>query len=116
MKTASRESNVSQNPMKSFGIVGAVAMLGLNIAVLAFFVLWKIADSTAIGRMELDSIMDPGQMLPNSELMWLAAHGSVLMLVVLDVLIVAALVKMTSVRQRAASRDQNAYSASDRLV
>lgn len=55
-------------------------------------------------------------MLPNSEMMWLAAHGSVLMLVVLDVLIVAGLVKMAGAPQRAASRNQNAYSASDRLV
>ncbi|WP_275439066.1 hypothetical protein [Glutamicibacter protophormiae] len=43
---------MSQIPMKAFGIVGVVAMLGLNISVLAFFVLWKIADSTAIGHME----------------------------------------------------------------
>lgn len=93
-----------------------MAVVGLNIAVLAFFVLWKIADSTAIGRMESEPSVDPGQMLPNSELMWLAAHGSVLMLVVVDVLIVAGLVKMTGVRQRAANREQDAYSESDRLV
>lgn len=107
---------MSQIPMKAFGIVGVVTMLGLNISVLAFFVLWKIADSTAIGHMESESSVDPGQMLPNSEMMWLAAHGSVLMLVVLDVLIVAGLVKMAGAPQRAASRNQNAYSASDRLV
>ncbi len=107
---------MSQNSVKKLVIAGAMAMVGLNISVLAFFVLWKIADSTAIGHMESESSVDPGQMLPNSEMMWLAAHGSVLMLVVLDVLIVAGLVKMAGAPQRAASRNQNAYSASDRLV
>lgn len=96
---------MSQDPMRTLGIAGAVAMVGLNITVLAFFVLWSIADSAAIGRMESESNMDPGQMLPNSELMWLAAHGSVLMVVVLDVLAVAGLVKMTGVLQRNARRN-----------
>lgn len=100
---------MSQNPMKTLGIAGAVAMVGLNIAVLAFFVLWRIADNAAIDRMEPESRVDPGRMLPNSEMMWLAAHGSVLMILVLDVLIVAALVKMTGALHRAAIQSQNAY-------
>ena len=99
---------MSQNPMKTLGITGAVAMVGLNITVLAFFVLWLIADSAAVGRMESESIIDPGQMLPNSELLWLAAHGSVLMVVVLDVLAVAWLVKTKGGPQRAASMELNA--------
>ena len=99
---------MTQDPMKTLGIAGAVAMVGLNITVVAFFVLWLIADSAAIDRMESESNMDPSQMLPNSELMWLAAHGSVLMVVVLDVLAVAWLVKMTGVPQGVASKEQNA--------
>lgn len=109
MTTASREPNMSQNSVKTLGIAGAVAMVGLNITVLAFFVLWLIADSAAIGRMESESNMDPGQMLPNSELIWLAAHGSVLMVVVLDVLAVAWLVKAKGAPQHATSKEQNAY-------
>ncbi len=99
---------MSQNPMKTLGVAGAVAMVGLNITVLAFFVLWLIADSAAVARMESESSIDPGQMLPNSELMWLAAHGSVLMVVVLDVLAAFWPVKMTGVPQRAASMELNA--------
>ena len=95
---------MSQNSVKKLGIAGAVAMVGLNISVLAFFVLWLIADSAAISRMESESSMDPGQMLSNSELMWLAAHGSVLMVVVLDVLAVAWLVKANDVRRRLIER------------
>lgn len=91
---------MSQNPMKTLSIAGAVAMVGLNVTVVAFFVLWLIADGVAISRMESESSMDPSQMLPNSELMWLAAHGSLLMLVVVDVLIVEWLVKNnTTMRQ-----------------
>ncbi len=99
---------MSQNPMKTLGITGVVAMVGLNITVLAFFVLWLIADSAAIGRMESESSIDPGQMLPNSELMWLAAHASVLMVVILDALAVAWLVKTKGVPQPATSKEQNA--------
>lgn len=83
---------MSQNPMKTLGIAGAASMVGLNIAVLAFVVLWLLADSAAIGRMESESSLDPDQLLPNSELMWLAEHGSVLMLAVLDALVVVWLV------------------------
>lgn len=79
-------------------------MVSLNIAVLAFFILWQIADTAAIGRMESESSVDPGQMLQNSKMLWLAAHGSVLMLVVVDVLIVVRVVKTTGSPQRAASR------------
>lgn len=99
---------MSQDPKKTLGLAGAVAMVGLNITVVAFFVLWLIADSAAIGRMESESSIDPGQMLPNSELMWLAAHGSVLMVVVLDVLAVAWLVKTKGVPKHAASMELNA--------
>lgn len=100
---------MSQDPKKILGLAGAVAMVGLNITVVAFFVLWLFADSAAIGRMESESSIDPGQMLPNSELMWLAAHGSVLMVVVLDVLAVAWVVKTSGVPQPATSKEQNAY-------
>lgn len=100
MTPASRELNMSQNPMRTLSIAGAVAMVGLNVTVVAFFVLWLIADSAAIRRMETESNMDPGQMLPNSELMWLAAHGSLLMVVVLDVLAVALLVMTNGVPPR----------------
>ena len=94
---------MSQNSVKTLGIAGAVALVGLNITVLDFFVLWLISDNAAIGRMESESSIDPGQMLPNSELMWLAAHGSVLMVVVLDALAIAWLVKTKDVPQHVAS-------------
>lgn len=97
---------MSQDPMKTLGITGVVAMVGLNITVLAFFVLWLVADSAAVGRMESESSIDPGQMLPNSELMWLAAHGSVLTVVVLDVLAAAWLVKSSDVPQHAVNKEQ----------
>lgn len=84
----------------------AVAVVGLNIAVLAFLVLWLIADIAAISRMESESSVDPGQMLLNSDMLWLAAHGSMLMLVVVDVLIVVWLVKMAGVLQHGLIKEQ----------
>ncbi|MFJ2469533.1 hypothetical protein [Glutamicibacter sp. NPDC087583] len=85
-----------------------MTVFALNIEVLAFLVQLLIADSAAVGRMESESSVDPGLMLPNSELIWLVAYGSVLKLVVLVVLIVAGLFKMTGCGQRSATEEQNA--------
>lgn len=46
-------------------------------------------------------------MLLNSDMLWLAAHGSMLMLVVVDVLIVVWLVKMAGVLQHGLIKEQS---------
>lgn len=95
MDFASLEPNLSRNSMNSLGIVGAMQLAGLNIVVLVFFVLWKTADSIAVGHMESKYGMDSGQTNPNSELMWLAAIGFELVAAVTAVLIVVWLVNST---------------------
>lgn len=78
--------HMSRGFKKVLGVVSGFTLLGLNIAFVAFFTLWQIADSAAINRMEMATGVDPAQMLPNANLMWIAAHASVLLLLVADVL------------------------------
>ncbi|MCO1337578.1 hypothetical protein BJH93_01505 [Kocuria polaris] len=94
---------MSQRAVKVFGLLGGLVLLGLNTAVIAFYSLWQIADSAAINRMESDSGMDPTQILPNANLMWVAAHGSVSMVLALDVLAVILVIKLVTSRRRASS-------------
>lgn len=61
------------------------ALVALNVAVTGFYVLWHIADSAAVARAE-DAGFDGAQLLPNWELLWMAAHASLLMMLVVDVL------------------------------
>jgi hypothetical protein len=77
---------MSKGYKKVLGVLSGLTLLGLNIAVVAFFTLWQIADSAAINRMETATGVDPAQMLPNANLMWIAAHASFLMVLVADVL------------------------------
>ncbi|MBF6670696.1 MULTISPECIES: cell surface protein [Glutamicibacter] len=77
---------MSRNAVKAFRILYALALTGLNAAVIAFYTLWQIADTAAINRMETGSGMDVVQMLPNSNLMWAAAHGSLIMLIIVDIM------------------------------
>lgn len=77
---------MSKTPKRVLGILYAFALTGLNASVIAFYALWQIADTAAINRMETGSGMDVAQMLPNSNLMWIAAHGSLLMLIIVDIL------------------------------
>lgn len=74
--------------IRTIGVLSTLVLLGLNIAMGAFYALWRVADDAAINRMESSSGMDPTQLLPNGNLMWLAAHSALLMLVVLDILAV----------------------------
>lgn len=86
---------MSQAFEKTVGVIGGLALVGLNIAVVSFYVLWQIAD-TAINHMESASGWDASRMLPNANLLWLAANASVFMVSVVDALaifIVAILVK-----------------------
>ncbi|MGW9166391.1 hypothetical protein [Agromyces sp. NPDC055658] len=87
---------MSQAFERTVGVIGGLALVGLNIAVVAFFVLWQIADTAAINHMESASGWDASRMPPNANLLWLAANASVFMVSVVDALaifIVAILVK-----------------------
>lgn len=65
--------------------ISGAALVVLNVAVTGFYVLWRIAHSAAVARAE-DAGFDRAQLLPNWELLWLAANASLFMMLVVDVL------------------------------
>jgi len=71
------------------GVLTLVALAGLNGAFVVFFVLWSTADNAAINAMEAASGYDAAAMLPNANLMWLAAYASLALLIIVDGLVVA---------------------------
>lgn len=69
--------------------IGAWALLGLNAAFVTLFVLWRLADAAAVNRAE-SAGFDPSMLLPNGNLMWLAAHASLFCLIAVDVCAIGA--------------------------
>lgn len=70
------------------GAIVAVLVV-LNISVVCFYVLWEVADTIAVNRVE-EHGFDPQQLLPHNILFWLAAQASLLSLLALDVLAIVA--------------------------
>ena len=89
---------------RALNIIGLVVAAGLNVAVVSFYVLWFIADSDAINRMETATSVDPTVLLPNATLLWLAANASLVALLALDGGIVAMTMAARS-RRRLAGQD-----------
>jgi len=70
------------------GAIVAVLVV-LNMSVVCFYVLWEVADTIAVNRVE-EHGFDPQQLLPHNILFWLAAQASLLSLLALDVLAIVA--------------------------
>ena len=70
------------------GVIVAILVV-LNISVVCFYVLWEVADTIAVNRVE-EHGFDPQQLLPHNILFWLAAQASLLSLLALDVLMIVA--------------------------
>ncbi|PRB69451.1 cell surface protein [Arthrobacter sp. MYb213] len=85
---------------RTFAVLGSISLVALNVGVFAFYNLWQIADTAAINLMETASGVNPAALLPHSNLMWVAAHGSILAVVALDVLAIAFVAVAFSPRHR----------------
>ena len=59
-----------------------------NVAFFAFFVLYSRADEWAVDRTESHGGFDPSMLLPNDVLLWLVAHATTLLLVLVDIVAV----------------------------
>ncbi|MGB9034730.1 MAG: hypothetical protein WCC45_09450 [Paeniglutamicibacter sp.] len=90
---------MSKSIKKILAVFSGLTLRGLNVAVVTFFVLWQIADSSAIDRMETSADIDPAQMLPDANLMWMAAHASFIMLMIADVLAILFVVMLVKSRK-----------------
>lgn len=75
---------MTSHSKRALVIAGGLLLLALNVAVVAFFVLWQIADTAALNRMEANSGFASAELLPNANLMWIAAHASLVLLLALD--------------------------------
>ena len=84
-----------------YGRICLIALVGFNVAFAAFFVLWSIADNSAINGMEAVSGYDPVSMLPNANLLWSAAYASLVLLVIVDVCAVAMSLKFRKTDENA---------------
>lgn len=69
----------------ALSVLFAIALVVANIAVLCFYVLWQIADTAAVNRSEAQGF-DTSQLLPHSNLMWVAANVSLVGILAVDVL------------------------------
>lgn len=67
-----------------FTVAESLVLIATNIAAVAVYVLWHLADTWAVNRAELTGF-DPTMMLPHSLLFWLAAHGLLVCVLALDV-------------------------------
>lgn len=88
---------------KTLGVLGGLALVGLNVAVVAFYVLWQMADTAAINQMEAAPGMDGSQMLPNANALWLAANASFILLLVLDIVVIVLVATRVNVHRRASA-------------
>lgn len=69
---------------KSFGALSGGVLLALNTAVITLFIQWRIAATEAINHMESTSGFAPNELPPHADLMWVAAHTSLFLLLTLD--------------------------------
>ncbi|GAA2448877.1 hypothetical protein [Agromyces soli] len=74
-----------RSPMQILAFAIAV---GLNVALIVFFVLWYAADSQAVNAAEGESGFDQSSMIPHSNLLWVAAHTSLTLMLALDACLV----------------------------
>ncbi|HEY0248826.1 MAG TPA: hypothetical protein VGC45_11260 [Gryllotalpicola sp.] len=83
----SRPETVSR-PLVVSRLRVAVAVVGvlLNLAVVAFYVLYRIADEWAVDRSEAFGGFDQSYLLPHDALTWLVGTAAVVLLLVTDVL------------------------------
>lgn len=64
-----------------------------NVVVVSFFALYSAANDWAAERSEATGAFDPSQLLPHDAALWLSAHAAIVLLVVLDAVGVALLLR-----------------------
>ncbi len=64
-----------------------------NVVFVIFFALYTTASEWAVDRSEATGAFDPSQLLPHDGALWLSGHAALVLLVVLDVVGVALLLR-----------------------
>lgn len=64
-----------------------------NVVLVSFFALYSVANEWAAERSEATGAFDPSQLLPHDAALWLSAHAAIVLLVMLDVVGIALLLR-----------------------
>ncbi len=83
-----RGSPVSAQRRSPTRILAFALTISLNVTLIMFFILWYAADSQAVNAAEGKSGFDQSVMLPHSNLLWIAAHTSLALMLALDACLV----------------------------
>lgn len=75
-----------------------VLALLFNAVFVAFFALYSAASEWAAERSEATGAFDPSQLLPHDAALWLSAHAAILLLVMLDAVGIAMLLRARRIR------------------
>lgn len=75
-----------------------VLALLFNAVFVAFFALYSAASDWAAERSEATGAFDPSQLLPHDAALWLSAHAAILLLVMLDAVGIAMLLRARRIR------------------
>jgi hypothetical protein len=85
-------------------ILAAGAFLAaLNLAVITFYLLYRVADMWADNRSEDHGVFDPSYLLPNDVTLWLIASATVVLLFGVDIVAV-----LVGIRLRRLERSRSA--------
>ncbi len=75
-------------------VIAIAVLAGLfHAAFAAFLLLYSAVDSWAVDRSEATGAFDPSQLLPHGEVLWVVARCAAVLLVVLDVVVIATVVR-----------------------
>lgn len=87
-------SVVSPRSIRTLTVAGTAILASLNVAFVAFFVLYSIADEWAVDRSEASHGSDPTMLLPHDAALWIVANASIVILLAFDGVWAAVLVRI----------------------
>lgn len=105
VETRTETTGRSLAPIRVLGLVAGFGFVIFQLLFAVFYVFYRIADEWAVDRSEASGGFDPGQLLPHDGVLWLAATGSALLLVLIDIVLIVMAVLWFRARTREARGD-----------
>jgi hypothetical protein len=79
----------SAHVIRALIVTWSVVLVLLNVAGIAFYVLWFVADDWASNRSEAAGGFDTAMLLPHGDLMWVAANATLFLILATDAVMTA---------------------------
>lgn len=89
-----------------------VALVAVNMAVVALYGMWTAADQWAVARAEAGGGFDPSALLPHAHLGWIVAQAAIALLLIADLL--AAVAVVTLLRRTGATAGTHSLAEAER--